>query len=326
MEVLVTGGTGFIGSFVVEYLLELGHSVKCLIRRSSNLQWLETLPVKLVQADFYNIPSLRTAAEGVDVIIHVAGVVASKDRKGFFEGNQLATRNLLDAAAEAAPGLQRFLHVSSQTAIGPSRNGNPVDTHTEPRPITTYGESKLAAEKEVLRFADKIPVTITRPSAVYGPRDTATLTFFQSVQKGIIPLIGYSTKKVSLIHVADLRRGIVDAAFSMKTIGKSYFIGSEQVYTWGEIGKVTAEVVGKRTRTLRVPEFLVMGIAGVSGLFNHLSKKPSVLNFEKGKDMIQAAWTCSIETARRDFSFRQQISLEDGIRNTIAWYREMGWL
>lgn len=326
MTVLVTGGTGFIGSHVVDVLLKKEYRVRCLVRKSSNLQWLASQPVELVNGNFNSVDSLTEAVSDVDIVIHIAGVVAAKNREGFFQGNVTATENLLDAVLILNPDLERFLHVSSLTAIGPSQNGNPVDENTLPRPITTYGESKLAAEKAVLQVIDKTPVTIVRPPAVYGPRDTATLSFFQSVQKGLIPLVGFSPKKVSLVHAYDLARGIVDAALSEQSIGKIYFIGSEEVYDWQQIGSVAAEVAGRKTVKLRIPEFMVMGIAGVSGFFSKFKKKPSVLNFEKGKDMIADNWTCSVEAAKKDFGYRQEVTLEEGIRNTLDWYREYGWL
>lgn len=326
MTVLVTGGTGFIGSHVVDVLLKKEYRVRCLVRKSSNLQWLASQPVELVYGNFDSVDSLNEAVSDVDIVIHIAGVVASKNRKGFFQGNVTATENLLDAFLISNPDLKRFLHVSSLTAIGPSQNGNPVNENTPPNPITIYGESKLAAEKAALKISGKIPVTIVRPPAVYGPRDTATLSFFQSVQKGLIPLVGFSPKKVSLVHAYDLARGIVDAALSEKTIGKIYFVGSEEVYDWQQIGSVAAEVVGRKTVKLRIPESIVMGIAGVSGFFSKFKKKPSVLNFEKGKDMIADNWTCSVEAAKKDFGYRQEVTLEEGIRNTLDWYREYGWL
>lgn len=326
MLVLVTGATGFIGSHVVEVLISNNHTVRCLVRKSSNLHWLEFLPVQLIYGNFYDVDSLREAVEGVDVIIHIAGVVAAKTRDDFFRGNLEVTRNLLEATIRFNPAIKRFLHVSSLTAVGPALDGQPVDENTEPHPITTYGESKLAAEKEVLRYAEKIPVTIIRPPAVYGPRDTATLSFFQSVNKGFIPLVGFNRKRVNLVHASDLARGIVDAAFSDKTVGKVYFVGSEETYDWQEIGRVAAKVVGRKTVTLRIPEFLVIAIAGISGFVSKFKKKPSVLNYEKGKDMIADNWTCSVEAAKRDFGYSQKISLEEGIKDTLMWYREHGWL
>ncbi len=326
MTVLVTGGTGFIGSHVVEVLLEKNLPVRCLVRKSSNLQWIESLPVVLVFGNFDTVDSLQEAVTDVDIVIHAAGVVAAKNREGFYRGNLTATRNLLDALLKYTPDIKRFLHVSSLTAVGPGKNGKPVDETTLPQPITTYGESKLAAELAVLSYADKIPVTIVRPPAVYGPRDTATLSFFQSVNKGLVPLVGFSPKKVSLVHAYDLARGIVDAALSENTKGKIYFLASEDIYDWQQIGNVTANVVGRKTLKLRIPEFMVMGIAGISGFFSKFKKKPSVLNYEKGKDMIADNWTCSVDAAKRDFGYRQKVSLEKGIKNTLDWYREHGWL
>jgi len=326
MKVLVTGGTGFIGSHVVEILLKRDYEVRCLVRKSSNLQWLEKLPVEFVYGNFSDVDSLAESVSGVDIVIHVAGVVAAKNREGFFQGNQTATKNLLDAFVKYNPKIKRFLHVSSLTAVGPGMNNKPVTEDTPPHPITTYGESKFAAEKIVLEYQKKIPVTIIRPPAVYGPRDTATLSFFQSVNKGLVPLIGFSPKRVSLVHAYDLARGIVDAALSEKTAGKIYFIASEEIYSWQEIGAITADVVGKKTIKLRIPEFLVMGIAGISGFFSKFKKKPSVLNYEKGRDMIAENWTCSVEAAKKDFGYRQEMSLRDGIKNTLDWYRENGWL
>ncbi len=326
MTVLVTGGTGFIGSHVVDVLLTRKYTVRCLVRKSSNLQYLESLPVELVNGDFDNVESLRKAVTDTDIIIHVAGVVAAKNRDGFYRGNLTATRNLLDAVLKYNPDIKRFLHVSSLTVVGPGKNGKPIDENTQPHPITTYGESKLATEKAVFSYIDRIPFTIVRPAAVYGPRDTATLSFFQSVNKGLVPLVGFSPKKVSLVHAYDLARGIVDAALEEKTIGNIYFIGSEEIYDWQHIGDVTAKVVGRKTLKLRIPEFMVMGIAALSGFISKFKKKPSVLNYEKGKDMVAENWTCSIEAARRDFGYRQEVSLEEGIKNTLDWYREHGWL
>ncbi len=326
MTILVTGGTGFIGSHVVEDLLKRNYDVRCLVRKSSNLQWLQALPVQLVYGNFNDVDSLQEAVAGVDIVIHVAGVVAAKNREGFYNGNVVATKNILDAVQKYNTQLKRFLHVSSATAIGPGQNEKPVDETTPPKPITTYGESKLAAEQTVLTYADSIPVTIIRPPAVYGPRDTATLSFFQSVNRGLVPLVGFSPKKVSLVHAYDLAGGIVDATLSEKTKGKVYFVGSEEIYNWQQIGEVTAKVVGRKTIKIRIPEFFVMGIAGISGFLSKFKKNPSVLNYEKGKDMVADNWSCSVEAAKHDFGYRQKVSLEEGIKNTLDWYREYGWL
>jgi dihydroflavonol-4-reductase len=326
MNVLLTGATGFIGSHVAEILLKKGYRVRCLVRDTSNLRWLSSLEVDLTYCGFDASESLHDAVSDADIVIHSAGVVAAKNRDGFFRGNLDATVNLLEAVAARNDRLTRFMHVSSLTVSGPGRNEHPITETMPPKPITTYGESKLAAEREVLARADKLPVTIVRPAAVYGPRDTATLSFFQSVSRGIVPLIGFTPKRVSLLHVYDLARGIVDAALSDATLGKTYNLGSEEAYTWQHIGAVAARVIGRKTLSIRIPEFIVMGIAGASGIASKFRNTPSILNYEKGKDITADNWTCSIEAAQRDFGFSQEISLEEGIRITVEWYRRHGWI
>ena len=328
MKALITGATGFIGSHLAEHLLARGYEVRAVLRPTSDKKYIQHLPLEYVNGGFSDAESLREAVEGVDVIYHVAGVVASKDRKGFFEGNQLATRNLLEAVRRYNPELKRFIHVSSQAAVGPSVSPDtPVDESAPLKPITTYGESKAAAEKEVLAAMNDIPCTIVRPPAVYGPRDVGVYSFFQVTRRGFSPLIGFDKKLVSLVHVGDLVRGFIEAGESERGVGETYFISSEQFYTWQEVGEITAKVLGKqRARFLRVPHSLVFAAAGISGFLSRFQKKPAILDFEKGRDLTRAYWICSVSKATEHFGYHQQISLEKGITETIAWYREQGWL
>lgn len=328
MVVFVTGATGFVGSFVAEELLRRGHTVRCLTRATSSLQWLEGLPVERVTGSLADENSLIPALRGADAVVHIAGLTAARNREEFFQGNQIGTRNLLNAARKAAPHLQRFLHMSSLAACGPAYSAAaPVRENHECKPITGYGESKLAAEQEALAYANEMPVTIIRPPAVYGQRDTAILSFFQTVQAGLIALIGFDEKLVSLVHAEDLARGTVDAMESPSTLGKTYFVSSEEFYTWKHIGNVTREVLEKKfTISLRLPHTVVKTIAGISGFAGRFSAKPPVLDYEKGIDITQPYWICSVERAREDFGYRQQVSLKDGITKTIRWYQQRGWL
>ncbi len=262
----------------------------------------------------------------MDVIYHVAGVVASKTRKGFYEGNQLATHNLLNAVQQYNPDLSRFIHVSSLSAVGPSPDGHPVNETTPYHPITTYGKSKMEAEKEVLKYNGLFPWTIARPPAVYGPRDVATFDFFRTAANGIIPLVGFDGKYVSLVHVRDLVNGIILAGERPEGANQTYFIGSRRYYDWDEIGETTMRVLGRNAVKVRVPEFLVYTVSGVVGFFSLFNKKPSVLNWEKGKDMVQKAWTCDISKAKTELGYTEMVSLETGIRETIDWYRREGWM
>lgn len=328
MKVLITGATGFIGSHLAELLHAQGHELKALTRATSDIRYIRSLPIEYTSGSLSDPESLRGAVEGVDYIFHVAGVVAAKNRKAFFDGNQIATRNLLEAAARYNPGLTRFVHVSSLAAVGPAPNESaPVDERTPFHPITTYGESKAAAEQEVMQRAGDLPVTITRPPAVYGPRDIGVYSFFQTVAKGFKPLIGFGRKVVSLVHVEDLVRGIAEAGMSEQTIGQAYFISSEEFYTWERVGELAAQALGKRRAlNLRVPHGVIFAAAGVSDVIGRFRTKPPIFDFEKGKDITQPFWICSVDKARHDFGYRQQVSIEAGVASTVNWYKAEGWL
>jgi nucleoside-diphosphate-sugar epimerase len=328
LKVLVTGATGFVGSHVADELLKRGYDVRTNVRKSSSLRWLEGKNVETVQASLDDRDSLLKAVEGVEMVVHVAGLTSARSKEEFLKGNRDATDNLLKAVLKKSPNVKRFLHVSSLAAVGPSLSlEEPVTEETPYHPITAYGMSKKAAEEVVFSKKSELPVTIVRPPAVFGQRDSAVLTVFQTVKSGIAPLIGFDIKKVSLIHVHDLARGIVDAAESNATLGKPYFVSSEEFYTWDEVNDLIARALGKkRLLKLKIPHTLVMGIAGISEFAGKFLKKPPVLNYEKGRDITQTYWTCSVERAKRDFGYEQKVSLEEGITATTRWYQQHGWL
>ena len=326
MKILITGATGFIGSHLAEQLHQKGYQLRCLVRKTSNLRWIEHLPVEYCYGDLFDRRVLEQAAEGVDYVYHVAGLTKAKSREEYFQGNHIATKNLLDAVAKVRPNLKRFIHVSSLAAVGPSLNGIPVNEETPYHPITAYGESKMEAEKECLKAMDKLPLTIVRPPAVYGPRDSDVFEFFKAVNNGLQPMIGLRTKTVSLIHVADLVHGIILAGEHQACVGKAYFVSSEGYYTWKEVGDVTARIMQKRVIRLKIPVPIVYSVAAVSELFSVVTGKAVLLNWEKAKDIVQDAWTCDISKAKGELGFREAHSLEAGIRETVAWYRDKGWL
>lgn len=328
MKVLVTGATGFVGSHVVDELLDRGYTVSYVARPSSNVQWLTEKPVSRMDGSLFDMQSLRAAVESADMVVHVAGLTAAKNEAEFMRGNVDATRNVLDAIRAYRPDIKRYVHMSSLAVAGPSRDEfHPVTETSGYRPITAYGRAKKLAEDLVNEAAKEFPITIVRPPAVYGPRDSAILTFFQTVNRGLAPLIGFDEKKLSLIHARDLARGLADAAESPNAVGQTYFISSDVDYTWPEVAKVTADALGrKRLLSLRIPHPIVYGIAGISGLFAKLRGKAAVLDYEKGHDMTQRYWTCRNDKARHDFGFHQEMSLEEGIKDTVNWYRKHNWL
>lgn len=328
MNVLVTGATGFVGSHVVDVLLDRGYDVSYIARATSNHRWLDGKRVRRVDGSLFDHTSLKKAVSEADMVVHVAGLTAAKSDAEYVRGNRDATQNLIDAVMAYRPELQRFVHISSLAVCGPARDlDHPVRESDTCHPLTAYGRTKRMAEDVVNGVADRLPITIVRPPAVYGPRDEATLTFFQTIGKGLAPLIGFDEKYVSFIHVRDLARGIVESMEAPAAQGQTYFVTSNGFHTWPEISAVSAAIMGKRRiMKIKVPHALVLGIAGVVGLATKLGPKPSVLNYEKGIDFIQRYWICSPDKARREVGFTQQISLQEGIQETVAWYRDMGWL
>lgn len=328
MKALITGATGFIGSHLADHLHAKGYDLRVMMRATSSDRNIRHLPLERVTADFNDPESLRRAVAGVDYIYHVAGATSARNRLGYFEANQVATRNLLEAVKDANPNLKRLVHVSSQAAAGPSSGPDAALDESAPlRPITTYGESKAAAEREVTARMGELPLTIVRPPAVYGQRDAEIFRFFQMVARGIAPLIGFDRKLVSLVHVEDLVRGFVLAGESPAGEGEAYFISSEEFYTWDEVGRVAARVYGReRAINLRVPHSLVYVAGGMSGFLGRFQKKPPVFNFEKGRDITRPYWICSVEKAKEQLGYRQLVSIEEGVMRTVAWYREQGWL
>ncbi len=325
-KVLVTGGTGFIGSHLVDRLVERGESLRCLVRRASNLRYLKHAEVELIYGGLDDATDWEEALSGVETIYHVAGLTFARRRKDYFTVNHRGTEAILNAALKRRGQIKKFIQVSSLAATGPARNGRPVDEDTTPIPITAYGWSKLMGEEAVRAVSDLIPITIVRPPAVYGPRDYALYELFKTIGRGLSPMIGRYDKQVSLVHVSDLVDGILLAGDSQSSTGRAYFISSEEVYSWSAVADLVSKVIGRRARSFAIPRPVALGVAVTAEALAALTRKPPVINRDKVKDLSQKCWGCSIERARTELGYRQQIRLEDGLRDTIDWYRREGWL
>ena len=323
---VVTGANGFVGSHLVDYLLEKKYEVRCLVRKQSDLKWLQGKNVKLFDCGLLDINGMDKAFKDANYIYHVAGVVKSKTPEGYFKGNVATTKALLEAASMNTSTLKRILIVGSLTSVGPSSDGNPVNEDTICNPITTYGKSKLAQEKLTQSYMDRLPITICRAPAVFGERDTEIFIFFQTFNRGLMTTIGFDKKVVSLIHIRDLVEGFYLASTNEKASGHIYFISSEKYYTWDEVGEVTSDVMQKKPFKVAVPHTVVYTVAAIAQFLSLFSKKPATLNLEKARDITQAKWICDTSKAMRDLGYRQQLSLEDGIRRTVEWYKRMKWL
>lgn len=325
-KAFVTGATGFIGSHLVDELLKKNYEIKCLVRKNSSTKWLKDKPVEFIEGDLFTKDVLEKALTDVDYVYHVGGVTFAKRKEEFRRGNVEATKSLLEAALKFNPGLKKFVHVSSQAAVGPSFDGKPIDETRDYFPLTAYGRSKVEAEKIVKNYFDKLNATILRPPAVYGPRDYAIYEYFKSMSRGLQPLIGFDNKLVSLIHGVDLVKGFILAGESDISSSNIYFISSEKFYNWRDVGAMTQRLLGRKTLRVVVPHFAVKTTAFFSQVFGFFSSKPTVLNIEKSRELTQRYWICSIEKAQRELGFKEGFTLEEGFKDTIDWYRKEGWI
>lgn len=326
MKALVTGATGFVGSHLVDKLLEKNYEVYCLKRKTSSTKWLDGKNIKYVDGDLFSNEALEACIKDMDYVFHVAGVVKAKTKEGFYHGNSDSTKNLLEITYKVNPGLKKFIFVSSLAACGPAKTDKPVDENTIPDPITTYGLSKLKAEEEVYKYKDKFPISIIRPPAVFGPRDTEIFIYFKTFSKGLNSVIGFDAKYLSLVYVEDLADAIVLAAENNHADGQKYFVCFDQAYNWDEIGSVTSELLGKKAFKIRLPHSVLYSVGYLAELFSAFSSKPATLNIEKCKDITQLRWVCSNEKIKSELGFKAKFTLEESFRKTIDWYREMKWI
>lgn len=315
-----------MGSHLVDKLLEKNYEVYCLKRKTSSTKWLDGKNIKYVEGDLFSNEVLETCIKDMDFIFHVAGVVKAKTKEGFYHDNFDSTKNLLEITYKVNPGLKKFIFVSSLAACGPAKTEKPVDENTVPDPITTYGLSKLKAEEEVYKFKDKFPISIIRPPAVFGPRDTEILIYFKTFSKGLNSVIGFDAKYLSLVYVEDLADAIVLAAENKNADGQKYFVCFDKAYNWDEIGSLTSKLLGKKALKIRLPHSVLYSVGYLAELFSAFSSKPATLNIEKCKDITQLRWVCSNEKAKSELGFKTKFTLEESFKKTIDWYREMKWI
>lgn len=334
----ITGGTGFVGSHVVEELLRRGYAeVRCLVR--STPKWLEGIRaeaperVTYVEGELSDIEMLWDALAGVDRVYHVGGRTRARTYEALQQANVKATMNLLGAVKHAAPSVERVLVTSSLAAVG--RCDADAATEEMPlQPVSRYGRSKAEMEASIRSahqmtesYADALPITIVRPPAVYGPRDRDILQFFQAVQNHVCPVAGpASTPAVSLVHVRDLARGMVDCAEHEAAEGETYFVGSERAYAWNDVKAAATDALDTWAITLPVPTPLVGLVGAASELAGRLRGDYPALNREKAREIRHACTICSSEKARREVGYRPEISLADGVAETINWYKNQGWM
>jgi nucleoside-diphosphate-sugar epimerase len=335
--ILVTGGTGFIGSHLLDRLADAGEPVRALVRpqtaraqsaqpqtaRPQTLRGKTALPhgVEAVSGDLATGEGLTDAARGADTIIHIAGVLKALTPEDYYRGNTRATENLARVAAECGT---RFVHVSSLAVCGPSPADGSVNEDSETRPMTHYGKSKLEAERILRSLLPQ--AVIVRPPVVYGPRDTGVFPFLKSIARGVELQIAGGERWFSAIYVRDLVDGILAASTSPRAPGRTYFLSHAQPVNWSHLGDATARLVGRKRLVLRVPVSAAYGIGYLAELWSALTRKPGMVSREKIDEATCARWVCDSRRAATELGFEAKTSLDAGLAETLAWYKEAGWV
>jgi nucleoside-diphosphate-sugar epimerase len=327
VRALVTGATGFIGSHLVELLLDQGWEVVCPVRNINNLKHLNGINISLIPYD-----SLEHEIEKgpeLDYVIHAAGATRAPNYTAFRSANVELTERILDVVSNthASHSIKKFVLISSQAVAGPSQDSEtPVRESDTPNPISLYGRTKLEAEQVTTRYQYLLPITIIRPSTVFGPRDRDVLGVFRSARYRLAPYIAGPDRWISIIYVEDLTKGILAATTSPYSVGETYFLANPEPIIWREFALQVAHTMRDKALPMPIPLFLLKIMATGGDFVGHITGSTPLFNSEKLKEAKQIAWICSTEKAYHDLQWSPQFDINLAIYETFTWYKENGWL
>ncbi|MFQ5453081.1 MAG: NAD-dependent epimerase/dehydratase family protein [Candidatus Zixiibacteriota bacterium] len=324
-SILITGANGFVGSRLCRTFLEKDFDVIAGVRKTANLNQLESLDIQYRYGDVNKPDTLKDMVIDIDYIIHNAGIVKAKKKQSFFDVNEQGTLSLFNAIANHNPEVKKVIYISSLAAAGPSTGNKPIAEDDPPHPITTYGQSKLAGEKVALSFSNNFPVISIRPPGVYGPRDKEVMAFFQLVYNRIKPFIGNTNRRLQLVHVDDLCRGIYLALTGETKSSEIYFIAENKSYSMKELIILLQKGCGKKGIPLVLPASVFRMIAYFSEILFKIINVTPMLTREKANELL-ASWEISTSKAKTEFGFESEISFEQGAKETYQWYLKEGWL
>ena len=327
MRIAVTGGTGFIGSHIVDSLLSRGHEVQCLVRKTSDLRWLAEKPVRFFDGSLDERQSLGPVLEYCDAVIHAAGLTRAREEADFLAANRDGTVNLVEAALSLPAGPRHIIAMSSQAVMGPNIDGAASSEDDPMRPLTPYGRSKAAMETALQAYeaAKTMRCTCIRAPGVYGPRDRDFLHYFRLVRRGLRLVVG-SRKIMSLVYIKTLAEAVADCVLNPRAYGQAFFITDSSPCDWDEFSGMIEAALGKKTARVQLPEALVGAAALLFELLKPFTREPLLLDKNKLLEMRQQSWVLSAEKAKRVLGFSPSIGTAEAIEETCRWYREQGWL
>jgi nucleoside-diphosphate-sugar epimerase len=324
-KILITGASGFIGSFLVEKALKQGCEVFAGIRSSSDLSNLRHPEIKLFTLDLFDKSRLRRSFRDnpkFDFIIHNAGVTKSLDKNEFERVNFQCTKNMIEALIETNRVPEKFVFMSSLAAIGPGDEKSmlPIKESDMPRPNSLYGKSKLKAEN-FIRSIEGFPYLIIRPTGVYGPREKDYLVMYKMINQHLETYIGSANQGITFIYVKDLA-SLIFKVLETNKIRKSYFLTDGHHYTTQVFSAIVKAELQRKTLRMVFPKGIVRPLAWLSEMLGHLTGNVPTLNTEKFKEISCKNWLCDNNEIVKDSGFTPEYNLAAGLRITIFWCKQ----
>ena len=325
MNILVTGGTGFIGSYFVPMLIKEGHNVRLLVRNSEKARKLFGDSCEYHEGDVTDKASLQGCCKDIDVVFHLVAksgneLPSEENFKVFRKINVEGTKNLLEQCQD----IKRFVYISSTAAMGLIKD-NPISEKSECKPYLPYQVTKYEVE-ELLRekFKQGFPAIIVRPTKVYGINENGYtyLTLAKLIKKHMFIKIGKGHNYTSNIYVTDFAQALVKLVDKGK-LGETYIVTSNESIDFLESGKIIADVLGERYRVIKISSAIMIFAASIEEkLFTLLRKRPIVT--KRNIEMTINDRIYDISKAKNDLGYEPEMSMEEGIRTVISWYKEIG--
>lgn len=331
MRILVTGASGFIGSFIVEEALNRGFDTWAAVRSSSSRRYLGDSRINFIELDFDNEEKLthQLRDHQFDYIVHAAGVTKCLHRDDFYMVNTKFTETLAHAILSSGISLKKFVYLSSLSVFGAVREQQPYTEITDndsPRPNTHYGRSKMMAEQLLDKLKDKLPLVVLRPTGVYGPRERDYFMMAKSIKQHTDFSVGYKRQDITFVYVTD----VVEAVFLAMENGQSgrrYFLTDGEVYSSRTFSDYLHEELGNPWWIrMTAPVWMLRIITTLGELWGRITGTITALNNDKYHILKQRNWRCNIEPARRELGYNPKVRLKEGVRLSVEWYKKNGWL